>query len=115
MTDKKLQTLARKWIKKLELGSPLWRKIDVAVMTAEEQAQHDGTLGICLWDIDNSYAYVGLAPEEKHVEDQTLMEETLVHELLHLRLQGHKEYKKEYDDPHLERALNLLAEILVKK
>lgn len=53
-----------------------------------------------------------LTPKDRGEEDKDPIEEDVVHELLHIRLEGHK--GQEGYDPMIERALNVLAKVLVE-
>ena len=108
MTNKKLQNLANVWIKRLELEAPVWRDISVSFGTEKEL---EGCLGYCTWDIDNSCAIIKIAKEPVQAENDVTVEEVLIHELLHLRLEGHRDIKDKRDAQY-ERALNTISRVL---
>lgn len=70
-----------------------------------EREMHEGTLGNCCWDTETAEATILL-----HREAQI---DTLVHEMLHLRLEGHRS-PVEYDQMY-ERALNAITTGLLGK
>lgn len=111
---KQLHAAAKKWIKKLELGAPVWQSISLFFASPEELP---GCVGHCDFSTEHRSAEIlVLHPEllEPHTKEtgQT-WEHILVHELLHLVLDGHKPAGK-YDAQH-EAAINLLARVLLKK
>ena len=108
MTNKKLQERALYWIDKFKLGPPVW---SITVSFGKEE-ELDGSLGLCSWNIDYATAEIKIASEKEHTNSGTTIDETIVHELGHLRFEGHKDCTSERD-PHIERALNILAEIIV--
>lgn len=63
------------------------------------------SVGLCLWHTEEQAAIV------KILRGQPDTEETLVHELLHIVLQGHDELKDDYS-VNLERAINRIAHAL---
>jgi len=72
-------------------------------------------LGVAYWTPEYKTAVIKILDPEKLEEDNTDVERTLVHELLHIMLQGHRtmdEVTKVYD-PTFEAALNVLADVLV--
>ena len=111
MTNTKLQALKKKWVTKLELGPPLWQDIRVLFVDKKDIRNN---LGEIEWQIDYSSATIKIANEDQHDTDELTVEETLIHELLHLRFEGHKDCDGKRQ-PHIERALNVVAKILVSK
>lgn len=113
--SQRLQRLSRKWIKRLRLQN--FQKIEVRLSPKSEM---DNSLGWAQWSPEYRYATVRiLDPTENEDitadEYDAFMEETLVHEFLHLLLEGHKTMEsvtQTYDPAH-EAALNILAEALV--
>ena len=114
--NQRLQRLSRKWIKKLKLQN--FQKIDIRLYSKE---QMDGSLGLAHWSPEYGQAQV-LILDPMENEDVTadefeeFMEVTLVHELLHIRLDGHKtmESVTANYDPAYEAAINILSDLLVK-
>lgn len=62
--------------------------------------------GLCAWSVEDLTATIKLWQRSPKLEA------TLVHELLHLVLQGHREY--ETYDPTLERAINRISAALME-
>jgi hypothetical protein len=60
-------------------------------------------VGLCVWTAEERAAEIVLARR------QTDLESTLVHEMLHVVLEGHKNYSGRYD-VHQERIINGLAQ-----
>lgn len=108
MTTKELKQLFNYWVDKLELSPPVWRNSSIAFA---KDADLENNLGQINWNIDHSAFSVQIANEKSHKRDDSDIEETLIHELLHLRIEGHKELDATRD-PHLEKAINILASIL---
>lgn len=67
-------------------------------------AEMPDNLGTVTWFVEDAKPIATMELRE------TAEEETLVHELLHLVIQGHAPYE-EYD-PHQERAINRIAAVL---
>jgi Zn-dependent peptidase ImmA (M78 family) len=101
MTISKLRDRAEYWRNRLNLKE--WT-IRVDWGTKKEMSDAVGT---CIWSAEEMAAMVKL----KRGEPAHEIEPTLVHELLHLVLQGHANYDGNYDI-HLERAINKLAAAL---
>lgn len=96
MSEKELARLCRLWQKRLRLLD--W-KVEVSILPAEEMGDCDGHN---YYEDEQIWAKVRLA-DAPDLE----LEETLVHELLHLRLSA---WPGPYDNPPLETAVNLLAD-----
>jgi hypothetical protein len=64
-------------------------------------------VGCCLWQAEEQVAVIKLRKDHDGLSE----EETLVHELLHIVLQGHDELGPQYSIP-LERAINKIAKAL---
>lgn len=102
--------LLRKWTKALELDPPNWTT-DINIVPSQDM---DGADGSCTWQGEYREAWIDL--NEEILGNWGAVEETVVHELLHLKLQGHQDPDKvlaEYD-PFFENALNVIARELVK-
>ena len=72
-------------------------------------------LGVAYWTPEYKTAVVKILNPDNPEEDEQDVERTLVHELLHIMLQGHRtmdDVTKTYD-PAFEAALNVLADVLV--
>lgn len=77
--------------------------------SAELAAKH--VAGSSTWEPEYNVASIEVASDLGSDAD---IEETLIHELLHLKLEGHKVLTRGYKyDPLYERALNVLARVLV--
>ena len=107
MTIRKARALVAYW--QTVLGLTEWEIVEVRWCTPEEADEEDG---------HNNFYSEG--PSSKIAlrkdQDDYDMEVTIVHELLHLMVDGHKDIEKlvgrHYDRMH-ERALNRLAKILI--
>jgi len=109
MTQAQLQSLAKRWIKKLRLNPPAWKHIEVSFDSEEEMGE---TVGRCEWSTEHRTALVRILqlPEHDSYTAGTV-EQTLVHELLHLVLQGYMTRPQKYDS-NFEHGLNVLSEVL---
>lgn len=92
-----------------ELNLRNW-KIDIQWAPAHEMS-HDDAIASIWWFTEDEIAHVKLVKAAVCSDD--IFEETIVHEMLHLRLEGHRTIEKRYD-PQYELALNRLAALLVK-
>lgn len=104
--------LFRHWVKTLALAPPAWEKITLRPL---DEAAHPNDVGLCEQMPEERRATVFLASEERH--GALPVEETIVHELLHLRLDGHislYDPKAEAYDPQYEAGLNVIAKLLVR-
>lgn len=110
MTQSQLNRLVNKWRKKLRLGAPLWEEIKFEFKPDSEMEDH---LGWCDWSRETGKAWGAvLDPQDLIARDGGSVESIVVHELLHILLQGHM-YKQPKYDPDFERALNVLTSVLV--
>jgi hypothetical protein len=106
--------MAQKWVKKLCLTE--W-EIDFVFLPWEEM---EGTVGRCHWQTEYHKATVQIldpatCPGEDVVPyDASDIEQTLVHELLHIVIQGRSNIMPKYN-ANFERALNILSEVLAPK
>lgn len=112
---KALNNAAKKWIKRLELGAPVWQSITIFYANPGEIP---GCVGHCDFSAEHRSAEILILHPDylgDHTKDtgQTV-EHILVHELLHLVIDGHKATNTKYDPQH-EAAINLLARVLVKR
>ena len=108
--NQQLQRLARKWIRRLNLTT--FNKIQVSYAPKSEMEE---SLGHAYWTPEYKTAVIKILNPDDPEEDEQDVERTLVHELLHIMLQGHRimdEVTKVYD-PIFEAALNVLADVLV--
>ena len=110
---KALGQLAKKWIRRLELEAPAWRNITVFYAEPDEIPN---CVGFCAFTPEHQTAEI-LILHPDYLRDHTketgqTVEHIVVHELLHLVLDGHKPAGK--DDPQHEQAINCLARVLLK-
>lgn len=105
LSKAQINTLVRRWQKKLGLAD--WKITVVLASTADEI---DGCAGTILWETEYHSATMTLAAELSRAD----LEETVIHELLHLLFEGHKSATSRYDAMY-ERGLNTLSAILAKK
>lgn len=103
MTLATLRRLTKLWQKRLKLQD--W-KLDVRF--AADMA--DTSAGECWWHPDNRTAEIHILPPHI-IEDD--IEETLVHELLHVLYEGHAWNTEDSLSVHQERAHNQAAAALV--
>lgn len=101
--------LLKKWRKKLRLNAPSWEEIDLKVVPRSEIESCDG---ICYWITEYRKAEMKIASCSEDPEPLKALEETIVHELLHIVLEGHAEHDENYD-PNYERGLNVIANALI--
>ena len=107
MTLKRLRTLAKKWIVALRLTD--WDIDFKLVPDTEELGKCAGT---CVWQTEYKTATIEIAGDQPPGE----IEETLIHELLHLALEGHKPLTQNYKyDAMYERGLNVISEAMAAK
>jgi hypothetical protein len=113
MTQSQLERLGKKWIRLLKLQPPAWEEITFEFRDHEELEKN---AGMCLWQTEYRTAAIYIADPESYDETHEApdIEETLVHELLHLLLEGYSSEKRNYD-PNYERGLDIIAQNLVKK
>jgi hypothetical protein len=104
MTINELRARLAYWQAALSL--PEW-SVHLRWGTAREMTCEDGSqvVGLCFWSTEESSAMVLLA------RNQDDHESTLIHELLHLTLEGHRPICKKYDAQY-ERGLNRIADAL---
>lgn len=99
MTLHELRERMKYWQDRLNLRE--W-KLTLQWMPARQAREFQG---LCAWSVEELTAVVQIRRAQEDVEA------TLVHELLHIVLQGHKEYE-DYDLA-LERAINRITEALM--
>mgnify|MGYP000901181915 CR=1 FL=1 len=102
MRIKEVRTLLSEWRDRLNLTQ--W---DISVYWAASDIPPD-IVGTCWWFTEEEKAEIHI----RQTEDADV-EETLVHELIHLSLEGHKE-PKHSTDRHYEQGINKLARALVR-
>ena len=108
--NQQLQRLARKWIRRLNLTA--FNKIQVSFAPESEMEE---ALGVAYWTPEYKTAVIKILAPDNPEDDEQDVERTLVHELLHIMMQGHRtmdDVTKTYD-PAFEAALNVLADVLV--
>src|SRR5579884_309177 len=97
-----LQALAEEWARRL--GMAEWTTINVLWANKKEQKE---VTGCCYWHVPESLVTIKIDRAEPKKE------ETLVHELLHVLLEGHLSEARPYDELY-ERALNRASAALVR-
>lgn len=103
--DQTLARLTRLWLKRLNLSD--WR-VKSSFVDPSTIAQNCAQ---CEWHPDTRQATIKLAYPSYLREQDTNIEETLVHELIHISLQGHRQYRG-YSNAE-ERTINSLATALI--
>ena len=108
MTLRTLKKHAATWVTALRLSD--W-EIDL-VFKPQAELEAKDSAGSSYWQTEYKTASIEIASDQP--EEEVL--ETLIHELLHLALEGHKPLHKgyKYDGPY-EFALNTLAGVLADK
>lgn len=103
------QKLLTQWIDKLRLGD--W-KTTLVVCGRRAMTDSNGDLcdGLSTWSTEEGTVTISL---RRDLPDEAV-EPTLIHELLHVRLEGHRNHDGSYDQMY-ERALNVLVENLLEK
>lgn len=104
MTLANLRRLTKLWQKRLKLQD--WKI--VARFTSSIASEN--AAGMADWHPDNRTAQVDILPPHLITDD---IEETLVHELLHVLYEGHTWYTEDLRSVHQERAHNQTAAALV--
>lgn len=107
---KTLRKVAAKWQSILALDE--W-DIDIRWATAKDIA--DGSFdndvaGSCQWQVEHKYCLILLS--RKHLTEPQGYEGTIIHELLHLRNEGHRDRAVKYDS-HYEYAINCTMRALM--
>lgn len=100
MTLSELRERTMYWQERLNL-----REWDISIQWGTPREMEEA-LGLCLWNVEELSAVIKLRRRGAQQES------TLVHELLHITLQGHEDYST-YDQ-HLERAINRIAAALIQ-
>lgn len=110
----RVNKLLKKWLPALELSPPVWNKISVEFYDATEDEKDNENDGACGWQREYGEAWIYLSSEIRGNWPE--IEETIVHELIHLKLEGHKstESSLENYDPVYENGLNVISRELVK-
>lgn len=108
MTLSKFKALAAKWQKRLNLSD--W-EIHFHFIPEIEFPQA-GAVGLAEWQPEYKIAKVWVSSDRP--DDEVV--HSLVHELEHIVLEGHKNLPKNYrSDPMYERGLNSIADALLAK
>lgn len=108
----RVNKLLKKWLVALELSPPVWSKVSVDFYDPSEEEDSEGSCG---WQREYGEAWIYLSSAIRgNWKD---IEETIVHELIHLKLEGHKDIESmspEKYDPVYENGLNVISRELVK-
>lgn len=102
MTLRALRSRAAFWVGRLNLKE--WT-VNVSWGDGKEVPEAGPVAGSCSWNVEHLTAEVTVTKGSAQVE------QTLVHELLHIVLQGHADLSGPYD-AHLERAINRITAAL---
>lgn len=105
ISDTRLVELCRDWRERLRLTN--W----AVTVTYKPLAEMDGTLGNVTYDPRGLTGFIVIARDmvDARYPDNGI-EQTVIHELLHLHFHGHQDYKG--DDVMEERAINCIADAL---
>lgn len=116
-----LGQLTKRYLSVLRLGPPNWDKIQVQFGSTEDIGP--GILGCCSWFLEDKTAEIFILdpddPDAVYIyaaQDSTpeeVVEVTLVHEMLHLLLEGGTGKVRSYN-AHYEYGLTLLAKLIVE-
>lgn len=114
MSKKVLNKFLRKWIRILKLSKPKWDKITIDFGAEELQPE---AVGFCRWSTEERKAEVFVISPKEYLNffneeiNEIFVEKVIIHELLHLMLEGGKSGKIKYEI-HFEQGLNILADVL---
>lgn len=105
MTLREARDLSEFW--KCVLNLPEW-SVSVRWGTRAEMkdANEDDVVGLCIWSPEELTGQILLARRQDNHE------QTIIHELLHLVLEGHRPMNGRYSELH-ERAINRIADGLL--
>lgn len=108
MQARTFRALTKRWEKKLKLSE--WR-IKYSLLP-EHDMLLPGCTGLTDWQPEHKSARIEISNDE----DDATIERSVVHELLHIVLEGHESFDFENGkykvDPQFEYALNVVAEAL---
>lgn len=104
--EEKLQTLVDKWSKIFKL-----HYLDELYVTFVPSDTVSGNCAYTYLSPEYRQAHVYIAPTEFLRDNGYDLEETLIHEFLHIVLQGHLAELPAYD-PQFEYGINLLSQVL---
>lgn len=104
MKLQELRATCKQWATKLGLAH--W-KISIRWMNEEESEEHPGINGFCYWSADHTHGWIRISKDSEDILHTT------IHEILHLRLDGHlpMTYKKSVP---LEVTINALTAALLE-
>ena len=110
MTKRELNALTKLWQKRLELGH--W-KIKVLFQSEHEMGENAGCVR---YMPEHSQAEICILRPEDREEGghHDSIEEDLIHELLHITINGHKTLEDLQYDACFERGLNIIAKALAE-
>ena len=108
----RVNKLLKKWLVALELSPPVWNKVSVDFYDPSEEEDSEGSCG---WQREYGEAWIYISSAIRGNWND--IEETIVHELIHLKLEGHKDLVSmapDKYDPVYENGLNVISRELVK-
>lgn len=107
MTKPRLKSVCKRWLTALRLNE--W-EVDLEFVPDAEALE--GCDGTAEWQTEYKHVLIKLAADQTDEE----LEETLVHELLHVLLEAHKPHPRvqKYDALY-ERGLNVLSDLLTSR
>lgn len=108
MTQRQLTKLTKTWAHRLGIGD--W-KISVKFMPAEDMEDDQGQ---CWYYPEYRRADIHILREQDTQEGDDSIEAAVVHELLHIVLEGHRPLEGGKYDAMFERGLNLIANALIE-
>lgn len=104
MKLQELRAFCKLWAAKLGLAH--WR-IVIRWMTPEEEEEFPDINGFCYWSPDHTHGWVRISKDSEDTKH------TIVHELLHLRIEGHAPMTGKKNMP-LEVTINALTAALLE-
>ena len=111
----RLRAFTEAWASRLGLGDASDGGWEISVLWATKTHESSGLIdadcaGSCSWMVEHKQAFIYVS--RRMNADWPEIQETLLHELLHIRLEGHLDRAKRYD-AHYEHAINYLSKMLL--
>lgn len=107
MTQRQLNKLVKTWAHRLGIDD--W-KITTLFKSEYEMGENEG---LCYYYTEYRRAEIHILRECDREEGCDSIENTVVHELLHIVLEGHKPRLEGQYDAMFERGLNVIASVLI--